>query len=314
MNKSAIVRIVVWSVVAMLLSGFLVSVLAFDTLGSLSRYFNFGSEWIHYDEEDYNRGNFTTADDISTFQIYWISGNVDLSFYNGSVIKAEESSDYDIEEDNRMRYRVKNGVLTIHPRKPGMLFQFGRRNEKRLILQIPQSLAGNISLIAIDSVSARINLQDLSADKFRLTNVSGDVFLRNSDFESIDIENVSGEIKCNDIITDSLKMDTVSGQCDFVGSVKKIDFDSTSGDIDIDSSVFPREIDTDTVSGSASFKIPIGDGFTADLDSLSGELDCNVPLVSSKKFFKYGDGSAKYDFESVSGDVTIRISEGKLPV
>lgn len=314
MNKSAIVRIVIWSVVAMLLSAFLVSALTFDILGSLSEYFNFGSKLVHYDEKDYNKGNFTTADDINTFQIYWISGNVDLSFYNGSVIKAEESSDYNIEDDNTMRYRVKDGVLTIHPRKSGMLFHFGKRNKKRLTVQIPQSLAGNISLILIDSVSARINLQDLSANKFRLKNVSGDVLLCNSNFESIDIENVSGDIKCNDIITDSLKMDTVSGQCEFVGSVQKIDFDSVSGDIDIDSSVFPREIDTDTVSGNAGFQFPTGDGFTADLDSVSGELDCNVPLINNKKSFKYGDGSAKYDFESVSGDVTIHIKEDRSSV
>ena len=73
MNKSAIVRIVIWSVVAMLLSAFLVSALTFDILGSLSEYFNFGSKLVHYDEKDYNKGNFTTADDINTFQIYWMN-------------------------------------------------------------------------------------------------------------------------------------------------------------------------------------------------------------------------------------------------
>ncbi len=309
MNKSAIARIIIWSVVAVLIGGFLVSALAFDTFGTIFDHFNIGFSSLRYDEEKYSKGNFTAEDEIETYKIYWIAGEIDISFYDGSVIRAEESSEHQIDDDNTMRYLIEDGVLTIRARKPGFSFRFGRKEQKRLTLQIPQALTGRVSLILVDSVSARVSLSDLSAEKFRLDNVSGNVMLRNAAFESMDLDTVSGNINCSDVTAALLKIDTVSGRCNFTGSVKKINFDSVSGGIYVDSSQFPEEIRTDTVSGGATFKIPAEGGFTAHLDSVSGDLNCNASVISNGKSRKYGDGSAKYDFDSVSGDVSIHIKE-----
>jgi len=307
MKKSAIVRIVIWSVVALLLGSLLYSALVFDTAGSFFGNFSLGFSSFRYNDEGYSKGNLNTGAEIDTFKIYWIGGKIDISSYDGSEIEAVESSDYNIDKENTMRYLIDDGTLTIRARKPGFLFPLSKKQNKTLTIRIPQSLAGKISLLQIDSVSAGVRLSDVSAQKFRLDNVSGDVTLSNGELGVIDIDNVSGKIECKGITADSLMMDTFSGECKFNGSVKKIDFDSFSGGIDIHSSVVPEEIDTDTFSGDAIFRIPKGPGFTAHLDTASGDLNCNLPTVISGKALKQGDGSAKYEFESFSGDASLII-------
>ncbi len=144
-------------------------------------------------------------------------------------------------------------------------------------------MAGRLSLILIDSVSAEVSISKLSAETLRSDCVSGDVALADMKIGSAFIDHVSGDLRCSNVTADYLKMDSVSGACQYTGSVKKLDFDSTSGDITVDSSEFPSEMNTDTVSGNAFFTIPEGAGFTAELDSVSGTLNCGVPVVSDGK-------------------------------
>ena len=307
MNRSAVARIILWSVIAIVLAGFLFAALAFDGMEDFLGRLGLGWTSFRYDETGYSIGNFTTESEITSIKIYWTGGKIDLSVCSGNELLAEEASDYEISTDEAMRYLIEEGVLTIRARKSGIFFRIGKSQNKHLTLRIPESMAGRLSLILLDSVSAEVSISKLSAETLRSDCVSGDVALADMKIGSAFIDHVSGDLRCSNVTADYLKMDSVSGACQYTGSVKKLDFDSTSGDITVDSSEFPSEMNTDTVSGNAFFTIPEGAGFTAELDSVSGTLNCGVPVVSDGKTFRYGDASAIYRFESVSGNVTIRL-------
>ncbi|MDD6847516.1 MAG: DUF4097 family beta strand repeat-containing protein [Oscillospiraceae bacterium] len=66
------------------------------------------------------------------------------------------------------------------------------------------------------------------------------------------------------------------------------------------------DIDMESVSGNVNITIPekIG-GFTADYDTVSGDFSTDFSVKTIGNSHTYGDGSAEFDFETVSGDIKI---------
>jgi len=63
----------------------------------------------------------------------------------------------------------------------------------------------------------------------------------------------------------------------------------------------------DTVSGGVMLTLPENGGFSATLDSVSGDLTVDGFAGSlHRDTFAYGQGGPAYEFDSVSGDVHIR--------
>ena len=72
-------------------------------------------------------------------------------------------------------------------------------------------------------------------------------------------------------------------------------------------SILPRDISCDTVSGGVTLTLPENGGFSATLDSVSGDLTVDGFAGSlHRDEFVYGQGGPAYEFDSVSGDVHIR--------
>lgn len=62
----------------------------------------------------------------------------------------------------------------------------------------------------------------------------------------------------------------------------------------------------DTVSGGVTLTLPENGGFSAALDSVSGDLTVDGFAGSlHRDEFVYGQGGPAYEFDSVSGDVRI---------
>ena len=307
MNKSALFKIIIWSFVALLLVGILSFALTSHETWFSGSLFRLGD----YNEEGYSVGNFTLSDKIDTLEIDWISGEINIHVYDGDTIYAEETASREISEKNRMRYRVNGGTLSIHARKPWRwnFFNFGMNLNKKLTIYIPKTIAENMAFLKIDSVSAAMDLSDITVKNLRIDNVSGNIEINRFISDVIDIDMVSGDAKLNDVTAASLKIDSTSGKCTFNGAVSEVDMDSTSGTVHVVSSIVINKINVDTVSGNATFSIPQISGFTANMDSVSGDFNCSEPLVSKGDSHIYGDGSAQYKFDGVSGDVTINIQK-----
>ena len=117
MKNSAIVRIVIWSAVIVFLIAAAVIVMVNGGWG-FSTGAGIGSVYKYSDSSSYSIGDFSAnADEISSIDIEWISGSVNISEYDGDGITVSEDGFDD--EDTKLRYRIKNGKLSIRFVKSG---------------------------------------------------------------------------------------------------------------------------------------------------------------------------------------------------
>ncbi len=142
---------------------------------------------------------------------------------------------------------------------------WGDTGSKDLTVVLPRGMA--LDELDMDCVSADFNVE-VDASEYDVESVSGDFNLSASGSRSVDVGTVSGD--CN------LRMQ----QC-------------------------PSNVDMKSVSGSISLWIPSDSGFTAEISTVSGKINCSIPVTTSGKRIVAGNGSAEIEMESVSGDLNI---------
>lgn len=285
MKTSAVIRIVIWSLVALILTGVLVSGVVLKGAWSSSDDFSVGFTGTVYSGE-YNIGGGSVTEPINAVEVHWVSGKIDIAVYDGeaTVIGENEIDD----EDYRLRYRVENGRLTVHSEKSGFSFGVIKRPKKELTIKIPRAFAQDIRELKINSVSAEINISGLAVS------------------QTVEVDTVSGKVTAEDLTAACLECDTVSGGIKASGAIESFDLDSTSGSAEIVTSVPLKRLETDTVSGNVTIIIPENSGFTLEFDTVSGDIDCEFPLTKKNGKHIYADGSAKLEADSTSGDFTVK--------
>lgn len=285
MKASKIIAIVIWSLVAILLTVFLVAAINFN--GDGIGFIGWSNDFNYEPSDGYSIGDFEISDidSIKKIDLNWVNGNVYVEMYDGDAVKCTESATE--KEDDRMRWTVQDGELKIQFRKwKAIRFSFfGSGGNKDVHLLIPKKLV-RLEDLDINSVSANINADGVSCAEFNL-------------------ECVSGRAELNNIDADIISVDTNSGDTEIDGSVAAIHADMVSGDLRVKSGVMPSEIELNSVSGNAVFEIAEGDGFAASFDSVSGDFECDFSTVKNGKKYTAGDGSGVYSFDTVSGDVTV---------
>lgn len=283
MKTAKIVSIVVWSVVALLLTALLIVGIAADfRLGS----FSIGFSGLRYDNaEAYSVGDaLLPADNIQQVEINWTSGSVRVEAYDGEKISIKETGAEN--EEQKLRYLSRDGKLTIQYCKSRAFFGIFKNPEKELTLLVPAQMAEDLKTFKIDSASTKINISDIASQEF-------------------EIETVSGDCKFTNIQTAVVNLDAVSADIEMSGSIGGLDIDITSGTCTIDNDVMPYEIDYDGVSGDFTMTMPEGSGFNLKHDKVSGDFFCEFPTSHESGRYIYGDGSANYNFDTVSGNVTL---------
>lgn len=312
MKKSAVIRIVIWSVVAVLLLGVLLGTMIFNK-DSFSTVINLADNKIYrYDNEnEYSVGNMNSvSEQFDTIKIDWVNGGVNVISYDGDTVKIEETSTDDIEEKYELRWRIKANVLTVKPCKSTLEWSLANKiPEKELYIYIPEDLASNMNKIEIDTASAGISVIGITATEFDTSTASGDTWLEKCSAMNINIENVSGYVNLTEINAENIDAETVSGNVEIMGTVKDITAESVSGIILLCTDNAPQTADISTVSGDVRFEIPDNDGFNIELDSVSGKITSDFPLTINSGNQTYGNGSRNYNIETVSGNVNIKIIE-----
>lgn len=290
MKTSAVIRIVIWSLVAVILTGALVAGIALRGFWSGLGNFSIGFSGNVY-SGDYNIGGGSVTERINAVSVDWISGKIDISVYDGDTVEINETEVED--EDYKLRYRVENGKLTVHSEKSGFSFGIISRPKKELTIKIPRAYAENLKEIKISSTSADINLNGLTVS------------------ESAEIDTVSGRVTAENLTAASLECDTVSGDIKASGAIERFDLDSTSGAAQITTSVPLKKLETDTVSGDVTVTLPEDSGFTLEFDTVSGDLNCELPMANKNGKHICNDGSAEFEADSTSGDFTVKMLEQK---
>lgn len=255
MKSSAIVRIVIWSVVAVILCGLLM-------WGLVGHYgFEFHLPWVSGGSmEGYTYGGTSfDASEIDEVQVEWVSG--DMTIREGSEISFEETSGSRLNEDEQLVYKVDGRRLIIQEYRRS--FWLGSTPSKDLTLELPKKL----KRLTVEIVSADVTMQGTFA------------------IDEMDLEGVSGDWEVDEVSCQEISLETVSGNMNVTVQEppREIDADTVSGDINLylpESAGFSAEVDG--VSGDLTSEFPVtsekgrhvyGSGYTEiDLDTVSGDL------------------------------------------
>lgn len=309
MKKSAVTRIVIWSVVAVLLGGILICALVFAEAPN-TLIINPGIyKYDNQNEYSVGKTDYVSAT-VENIAVDWISGEVNIIPYDGDTVKIEETSYDDIEEKYELRWRIKENTLYIKPCKSTGAWNLANKiPAKYLYVYLPESLAADINKIEIETASASINITGVTATEMDAATASGDMWLEKCTATNLNIENVSGYVNCTGLNAETVEAETVSGNLEFMGNLNELDAESVSGTVYLSATDAPDRADVSTVSGEIKFAVPDNDGFNIRLDSVSGKITSDFPLTVNNGNRTYGNGIRNYDFETVSGNVYMEIKE-----
>ncbi len=285
MKKGAIARLVIWSVTALLLIGLLTSVLVFRGLknGNIS----IGpSGYTYKNAADYSVGGGEIYDEITSVEVNWVNGGINIEVYDGDCVQVSETGAED--EDDRMRYLIRNGRLIIQYRKSGFSFGLSNNQPKEVTVKLPYETAAGLVSVETESASAEVRIAGITASE-------------------CDISNVSGEIRLEEVKLGRLDYETVSGNITASGEIASLEGDSTSGDVTVISAAAPAKIDCESVSGDIIAELPADSGFRAELDSVSGDFSSDLEVKKQGEKYICGDGRGDYSADTVSGNFIIRV-------
>ena len=261
-----------------------------------------GLSAFHYEHpEKYTVGGASFTDRVERVEVNWLSGSVTVSAHKGNEIRFSEKANRSLTDDLSMHYWLDGSTLRIQFCRSGKWNLNGL--EKDLTLQLPERLLDSLE---VDTVSARVNLEDLAVKDLKLDSVSGAVRLRDCQVtHRAMVDTTSGSVKAE--LTAALrewKADTVSGSVELaVPEVEDFDVNTTSGSISLTVEKAPKNLDVDTVSGSVTLCLPADGDFTLDFDTVSGSFSSELACKTESSRRIFGNGQGEYSIDTTSGSV-----------
>ena len=244
--------------------------------------------------EHYARAQFGNSSDIDETKPMQPGGRITIENIAGKVTvigwdKDEINVKGTVGEDVRsVDFDVRGDDAQIEVDVPS-----GRNRKIRteLTISVPRQ-----SSIAVETVSAKIDVSGVTASNHRLETVSGSVEAKDTT-GSMDIETVSGQITLHDADS-QVKIDTVSGSVKTTGNAESVDAETVSGSVQIIG--VQQEVRVGAISGSIRIE---GDGLEDfEVETVSGSVNFNGSLASN----------TDVEVHTISGSVNLKI-DGPLP-
>ena len=287
-RASAVVGIVIWSVVFCLLGALLLAgltgngIMIKDLLGI--PVISLGG-MTYEDARDYNVGNATVTDKITELTGEWVSGNITVVPAEGDVITVTE--DYDGKDDSlRLRWRVEDGELTIRFRKSSIIGKVDVT--KNLTVAIPASMLEAMGEVDISLVSGNVTYTG-NADELSLEAVDGDL-------------TGAGDIG-------DLEVSAVDGDVVFRGGVRRGRMECVDADVTMYLDM-ATDLNFDQMNGGVTLYLSEEiTGFDAELDSLGGEIRTEgFTDVSGKDGYsaRWGDGSLRIRMDGLYNKLEVK--------
>ena len=269
----------------------------------------------------YSSGNAEITDRITDVEVEWAAGSVDI-IYAGDKIVLEESANRALNDENRMAWSVDGTRLVIKFTKDNV---FGSISfAKALTLTLPEEFRAQS--ISVSCASAAMKAEYLSAKRLELSSASGKIVVGSIDADDVEISAASGDVdiaqsgSCGE-----LDISTASGKVFAkLDEVSELGIDTASGKVNVSANVLGRagietasggvsltvfdsfdNTEIETSSGDVSLMLPKAQGFTAEIDTASGELESDLPLALKGGVYVCGDGSARLEIDTASGDITL---------
>ena len=262
---------------------------------------------------------------VNGISLSWLAGDVRVQAYEGADIAFTETSDEDFGADEALRWGIEGGTLYIQYCPPQTT---GDLPSKNLTLLLPSALAGELDSFAFSGVSAGLTASGLNARSLSASSTSGELDFTESSARRVDLSSVSGsqrfsggfsELDASSTSGDlffetaergSVEVSSISGQVTVRGSVSRINANTTSGDVEIGTDLCPDHLEIDSLSGMVRLALPGDCGFTLEFDTVSGALTSDFPVVLRDEEYVCGDGAARIDVDTTSGDVELLVQAG----
>ena len=288
MKTNAIVRIVLFSIAILVLGGILVG-------GMLLYTFAANTDWGNVSE--YVGGFFATTDgtvasvgeisaaEVKNIEIDWTSGSVTINKADVDTISFAETPGLD--ENQKMLWKLQGDTLVISNSRYRVII--GISKSKDLVVTVPMDW--DCKDLEIETVSADITVDSLTVEDVAISAVDGKCdFLGNCAIADLNIETVSGDIT-------------------FKGTLGKLECEAVDADFRGTFTSAPNRLYLNSVDGSFDLKFPVDIGFTAALNTVSGNFTSYFPTTNSGNRYVCGDGACTIEINSVSGGLTINKAE-----
>lgn len=261
-------------------------------------------KYIYPDGDNYTFGTTTIeGDKVKNIEIDWLAGSVNIKYSNTRLIDIYEADEEKYASEQCLHWWLDGDTLRIHFSASLMIEPF--IHQKDLIITLPEEF--QLSKLRVNTTSADILCNYLNADNVLLEATSGDIELTEASIGSIEASSSSGVIKIGQKgVSSKIEVESTSGNTEIsADEVRKLEIDSTSGDVNISCLKTPAELEIDSTSGNVSLKLPEDAGFTAEIETSSGDFLSDIPVQMKGERYIAGDGRAVFDIETTSGSVTI---------
>lgn len=141
----------------------------------------------------YTAGPVSLDADIQRLDIDWRSGSITVGYHDEDHISVTEENAPTLGSSSALHYRLDGDTLRIRFAKSGHLGTTSLR-DKDLTLLLPRDAV--LRNLSIETVSADISVQNITADDFDLESVSGKLELLDVHFsDEMEAETVSGDVE-----------------------------------------------------------------------------------------------------------------------
>ncbi|MBR6219266.1 MAG: DUF4097 family beta strand repeat protein [Clostridia bacterium] len=293
------------------------------------------------DAGKYTAGAAVIDGDVKKLDIHWTDGAVEFVERAGDGIELTETAQKPISGNAQLRWWLDGDTLRVQYAKNGF-FSLTSLN-KTLTVALPEGMA--LEDVRVDATSADVKAPGLTADAVAVGLTSGDLELElTGPADSVALSGTSGDLHATLQSAKTVSAGTTSGAIDLalagasdgvalsstsgdiraeLGDVKALTagstsgairvtagaagqaaLDSTSGDITAQFAAFD-ELKISATSGGVTAILPEEPGFTAHVDTTSGDFDSVIPLKRDGDTYACGDERAQLKIDTTSGDVRL---------
>ncbi|MBP5151457.1 MAG: DUF4097 family beta strand repeat protein [Lachnospiraceae bacterium] len=219
--------------------------------------------------------------------------------------------DYDATPSQKLAYRIEygceDGKAYAYIKKKSSVSSFFKKitGPEALYVKLP----GSVDKVKLASLSGDVELSDVTLDKRAdISTMSGDVILNNVSVRDIYASTMSGDVDAVNLTSGIAELKTMSGDVEIDGNVINICTQSTSGDVNV-KITGARKVKTTSVSGDVNADLEGIDGYSASVDTKSGDINLYFGSESHEDVkrgsYTFGTGACEVTATSVSGDVTV---------
>ena len=258
------------------------------------------------------------ANNIDSISVNWISGSVSVNVHAGDEILISEYSNRTIQDNHRLQLEVSENSISVEFIGQGHSI-VQNIPSKRLEILIPYTLSESLEHFQIATVSGRIQVSDITSNKFTANTVSGRIELHNINAhvldawttsgrinlaninaEDISLRTVSGRIQATRTHAQSIRSYTTSGRHTLSGSFSDANSRSVSGRIEITSAVVPDRVIANTASGRIYLTVPNEGTPSVQYSTRSGRFRSDIPVIL------HGGSDAQFQLSTASGRISIQ--------